>query len=347
MSLQLQVTSIALYRQLSRILARIGIPLLVFLHVIFSLFSLSLRIFQAFTTPTSQTVDIEHVQPPQHVGLVLVPSNRRGEARKKERDGLVESVKRTVEWASARGIKEISVWDGQGLIQSVLPTLIRTLATSTNLPPSPPDSPRLKPVQGSKAEALVENKAHKRQLSEKTLLGAGVTSITVWSTVTEQQQTKELLVHLMPPSSTVLAIAGLAKSYAACHLPIQDANVSKVDEDMKKHLHFQNYPDLLIVHHLSPLSPWASLLPRRAPELWGYPFWALRITEIYQPSTPIPVLHHFTSFINIFRASSLPFLRKMGYKISAPPSPAESALSREEWDGAMRAWIKVEQRLGR
>jgi hypothetical protein len=39
-------------------------------------------------------------------------------------------------------------------------------------------------------------------------------------------------------------------------------------------------PDLLIIHHLSPPGFWRGLLPRPAPELWGYPAWALRITEI-------------------------------------------------------------------
>lgn len=37
------------------------------------------------------------------------------ERRKREREGLVESVRRVVEWAGERDVAEVSVWDGQGM----------------------------------------------------------------------------------------------------------------------------------------------------------------------------------------------------------------------------------------
>lgn len=103
-------------------------PLFILLHLTFSVFSLLLRIYQALTTPLSSTIDIEHVLPPKHIGLVLVPNLRSGggvrgraggvsgkERRKREREGLVVSVRKVVEWAGERGVAEVSVWDGQGI----------------------------------------------------------------------------------------------------------------------------------------------------------------------------------------------------------------------------------------
>lgn len=277
--------------------------------------------------------------------------------RKREREGLVESVRRVVEWAGERGVQEVSVWDGQGLTQSALPIFLRTLSSTSTLPPSPPLSPPTEPTQDTSSLSTESTKSnerrerrepvisptHTRRPSSEFIVGAGVTSITVWP----GGKGREMAIHLLPPSSSAPAIASLTRSYAAEQVPLEDITVKRVDEDMRQHLHFTNYPDLLILHQLSPPPFYSALLPRRAPELWGYPFWALRITEIYQHPTPIPFLHHLTPLITALRTSALPFVRKIGHSISIPDRPAEEVLSRDEWDGAMRAWVKVEQRLGR
>jgi hypothetical protein len=39
-------------------------------------------------------------------------------------------------------------------------------------------------------------------------------------------------------------------------------------------------PSILIIHHLIPPPFYRAILPRPAPELGGYPFWSLRLTEI-------------------------------------------------------------------
>ncbi|WVQ76447.1 hypothetical protein IAR50_006114 [Cryptococcus sp. DSM 104548] len=341
-------------------------PLFLLLHLTFTLTSLSLRIYQSLTTPVPHTIDIEHVTPPRHVGLVLVPSAPglslglagksggmgRAERRRREREGLVESVKRVVQWAGERGVAEISVWDGQGLTQSALPTLLRTLATSSSLPLSPPTSPPSRPTQDASPFSRPSSPSPSPPKRTEAL-GGGVTSITVWPSFAKGDpkktggSRKELVVHFVPPSSGALGVVNLAKEYVRDEVELEDVTVRKVDEDMKKQLHFRDYPDLLVIHHLTPPPVYATLLPRRAPELWGYPFWALRITEIYQPPTPIPFLHHLNPLINTLRNSSFPFIRKMGNAISEPGKPAGNALSRDEWDGAMRAWVKVEQRLGK
>ncbi|WVO23666.1 uncharacterized protein IAS62_005021 [Cryptococcus decagattii] len=352
------------------LLLPISYPLFVLLHLIFCVFSLLLRIYQALTTPLSSTIDIEHVPPPKHIGLVLVSTMRsaggvRGRAsgmsgkerRKREREGLVESVRRVVEWAGERDVAEVSVWDGQGLTQSVLPILLRTLSSTATLPPSPPLSPPTEPTQDTSSPSIgsfesserperrepIISPAHTRRPSSELMVGAGVTSVTIWP----GGKGREMTIHLLPPSSSAPAMASLTRSYAAKQVPLKDITVKRVDEDMRQHLHFTNYPDLLIIHQLSPPPFYSTLLPRRAPELWGYPFWALRITEIYQHPTPTPFLHHLIPLIATLRTSAFPLIRKIGHSISIPDRPAEEVLSRNEWDGAMRAWVKVEQRLGR
>ena len=49
---------------------------------------------------------------------------------------------------------------------------------------------------------------------------------------------------------------------------------------MTESLGFTRDPDLLIVHPITPPSFFRAMLPRPPPELQGYPFWTLRITEI-------------------------------------------------------------------
>lgn len=118
----------------------LAFPLFIILHLTFSISSLLLRTYQALTTSQSVVHEYEpipdngalvnpndHSRPPKHLGLVLVPlrsgsgggGSRRGVGRgvgsgKREKDALVESVLRAVEWGGERGIKEISIWDGQG-----------------------------------------------------------------------------------------------------------------------------------------------------------------------------------------------------------------------------------------
>ncbi|ODN75832.1 hypothetical protein L202_05828 [Cryptococcus amylolentus CBS 6039] len=353
------------------ILAILLYPLFLLLHLTFTLTSLSLRIFQSLTTPVPHTIDIEHVSPPRHVALVLVPSapgqnvglggkggaSGRAERRRKEREGLVESGKRVVQWAGERGVAELSIWDGQGLTQAALPTLLRTLTTASSLPPSPPTSPSSKPTQDASPFSRPSSPSPSPPKRTETL-GGGVTSITVWPSFFGKGDSKkaqagaggsrkELVVHFVPPSSGAVGVVNLTKQYVKGKVEVEEVTVNKVDEDMKKQLHFRDYPDLLVIHHLTPPPFYATLLPRRAPELWGYPFWALRITEIYQHPTPMPFLHYLSFFITTLRNSSLPSIRKVGNAIGEPGKPAGNALSRDEWDGAMRAWVKVEQRLGK
>ncbi|KAK8845338.1 hypothetical protein IAR55_006051 [Kwoniella newhampshirensis] len=362
-------------RLLSSIIRFLALPLFILLHLIFIISSLFLRTYQALTAPLpsgsfllneydpsgpsrTQSPRKDTCQAPKHLGLVLAPSTRRsGQALalrgkgRREKDAIVESILRAVEWGGERGIAEISIWDGQGLIQSLLPRLLQDLAASSStLPPSSPSSspstPSPRPTQDlPECDLPWTPSSPPRHKSEGTSgIGEGVTSVIVHP---RKFHSKGLTLHFLPPSTSSSLITSLAKSYATAQISLEEMTVPKIDQDVQHHLNFNHDPELLVIHHLNPPSFLRSLLPRAAPELWGYPFWALRITEIYQYPTPPPILHNLTPVIQSLRASSLPFIRKLGYTISTPPNRSQGVLSKDEWDGAMRAWSNVEQRLGR
>jgi hypothetical protein len=94
------------------------LPVLLILHVVFSLASLTVRIIEATQTRVRHNGNMNTAAraqalrgPPSHIALVLVPSRGR---QKQQEAALVESVRRAVEWAGESGVQELSVWDGQG-----------------------------------------------------------------------------------------------------------------------------------------------------------------------------------------------------------------------------------------
>ncbi|OCF33210.1 hypothetical protein I316_05255 [Kwoniella heveanensis BCC8398] len=385
-------------------LAILAYPFFILFHLVFIVSSIILRTYQALTAPALHLLDSEETTkegrtindavntqrlPPKHIGLILVPTppntqarSNTSEARRRLRwrnevEALKLSVLRCVEWAQERGgVQEISVWDGQGLAQSALPGLIHTLTSSSagGLPPSPPDSspstPTLRP-----ATDLDQDEHSDRDESETPLSNCPHPRIQVadiigtFAPLTAASASNPLTIHFLPPSGSSALLADLAIQYASSALPLDEITVQKVDTDIRDRLRFSDNPysdpDIVLIHQLKRQGFWTRLLPRKAPELWGYPFWNLRITEVYQYPTPIPFPSPLRTLIQTLRSSSLPSLRRVGYSISLPPSLQQrdiddhktgtstmmtekaTVLDRAEWEGALDAWGKVEQRLGR
>ncbi|WVW81598.1 hypothetical protein I302_103593 [Kwoniella bestiolae CBS 10118] len=351
--------TISLLLQLLRILSY---PFFILLHLLFIASSLLLRTYETFTSKSSLAEDTDQERrqaaPPRHLALILVPSKTR---RKDEKAALVESILRAIEWSGEWGVGELSLWDGQGLTQSVLPSLMKTLSLNiskthqNHLPISPPSTPPNGPTQDMSPEEEGPVSPSPRRAGGKSLVrklesvgvGDEVRSVTIHPGTSSNRSLK---LHFLPPSASSEIIVNLTKRYIERKKDVGQIDVKSVDRDIREQLHFTSDPDLLLIHHLSRPSLLGSLLPRSPPELWGYPFWSLRITEIYQYPSPLPLLHHLSPLITSFRSSSLPFLRKLGYSISVPPnihSDGHGILHREEWNGAMGAWSKVEQRLGK
>ena len=133
-------------------------------------------------------------------------------------------------------------------------------------------------------------------------------------------------------------------------LPLQSPRDSGELQLRTAHLPFPD-PDLLILHPLAPLPTWRAFLPRPAPEIGGYPWWLLRVTEIYQlhpPNLPLGVPRFLAPVLLQARASRLPAVRKAARAVPLPlPQSEEGLLSRAVWEEALRAHAGVEQRLGR
>ncbi|WWC67029.1 uncharacterized protein I206_100936 [Kwoniella pini CBS 10737] len=337
-------------------------PFFILLHLIFVISSIILRTYETFSS-TSYQSELEsnenenEIIPPNHLALIFIPCKK---YKKGEKEALLESIIRSIEWSLQKGIKELSFWDGKGLIQSILPNLIKQInkkyINNQNLPLSPPCTPpneliEIIPTQDNE-EFEFHSPSPKRKVEcdlvqKLESLDKEVRTIHIRSNAF-MNEIKGLKLHFLSPSSSDDLLVNLTRNYVEKKINVDDITVKSLDRDIEDQLHFTSDPDLLLIHHLTPPSTFQSLLPRRPPELWGYPFWSLRITEIYQFPSPLPLLHHINPLIQSLRSSSLPFLRKLGHIVSLPVKlDPRGILNKEEWDGAMIAWSKVEQRLGK
>jgi hypothetical protein len=79
------------------------------------------------------------------------------------------------------------------------------------------------------------------------------------------------------------------------------------------------------------------------------------LTRSHHPP-PLPLIPTLAPLLHLARTSHLPFIRKLG-RLGPPPASPRSELvdlyrgpgrvGLDEWEGAMRAWGAVEQRLGK
>lgn len=104
----------------STVIRTLALPLLVLLHLLFTLFSLLLRVNEAFSTAEPK---VRRAVIPQHVALCL-PSRlaqrrRRGSRYEAQRRALVETLKRAARWAVEDGVREVSVYSDLGMSRGV------------------------------------------------------------------------------------------------------------------------------------------------------------------------------------------------------------------------------------
>jgi hypothetical protein len=94
----------------------VALPLLVLLHLVFSLVSLLLRVSQSVL---NRGTVIRRGSTPRHIALSLpCRSKKIGERSAnslKERRALLETLKRTVRWAGEDGVRELSVYTDLGM----------------------------------------------------------------------------------------------------------------------------------------------------------------------------------------------------------------------------------------
>ena len=94
----------------------VALPLLVLLHLVFSLISLVLRVSQSVL---NRGTVIRRGSVPRHIALSLPSRSRKIGERSanslKERRALLETLKRTVRWAGEDGVRELSVYTDLGM----------------------------------------------------------------------------------------------------------------------------------------------------------------------------------------------------------------------------------------
>lgn len=92
-------------------------PILLLLHLIFTLSSLIVRLAESLSSPS---LGSSANSPPRHLAIVLAHSRHNGRRSADshgqflEKRAIVESVKRLIERAGEEGVGEVSVWDRQG-----------------------------------------------------------------------------------------------------------------------------------------------------------------------------------------------------------------------------------------
>ncbi|BEI89909.1 uncharacterized protein CcaverHIS019_0212710 [Cutaneotrichosporon cavernicola] len=288
-------------------------PLLILLHVVFTLSSITLRVFQTRSDSPRELTK----RPPSHVALILVD----GGDPQLMAVRFVESVRRAILWAAEWGVHDVSVWDTAGLGVRFHSAVTHSLL---NLPPSPPSS----------------------SASPRTSSDAGVSGHvgddTVASSVYVNSPTgpRRVEVHFLAPSATD-TVTRVTRRLAADG--VHDIDQATLDAAIKADLRLPSDPELAIIHDLSPPGFLRGLLPRPAPELHGFPAWLLRITEIYAHPPRLPLQVPFVG--KLLHNSPLPILRKFG--ASFPSSLDEGVLDSDEWEGAQAAWEGVDQRRGK
>jgi len=109
----------------------LSLPLFILLHVLFTVSSLALRLYESLSQPSPRARPPRNQarRPPRHVALVLShppPLPPRGwsldiKRFTEERKALIESVRRAVQWAGEEGVVEMSVYDGQGMLSESTP----------------------------------------------------------------------------------------------------------------------------------------------------------------------------------------------------------------------------------
>lgn len=296
-------------------------PFLLALHVLFTLSSVVLRLFQS--SPPSLP-ELEKPAP-EHVALILVP----GEGDRRETaERYVESVRRAVQWAAEWGTPVLSVWDGEGYGVRHHGAVSAGLLS---LPPSPPSSDdgdiELRAVRGTRPDGGAD-------------MGESSVIETVYVNTASGPQT--VTVVFLPPSAGEV-VTRITQRYAADGVPPDSVTEALLDTDIRAALALPSDPDLVVVHHLTPPGFFRGLLPRPAPELHGFPAWSLRISEIYHHPPTLPFYVPFVG--SLLQNSPLAILRKLGNVF--PSRDEAGVLNEQAWEGAQNAWERVEQRRGK
>ncbi|KAK7064262.1 DUF2235 domain-containing protein [Favolaschia claudopus] len=227
---------------------------------------------------------------PQHLALLLVPDLTHGTFA--TRKCLLETVDRTVGWCRSAGIEKLTVYDGEGILADCADEISQTFTATHNLvgydsssaseieyPPTPPtsdsDSRPLSPEERHhKDTSLIilrtpgsrrrnSRRSFKKRRSERSTLENPLQSLTLC--IASRKCSKPAIANV----ATCLA------RYRARETQNSELTVERLNTMIEGPYSLSD-PEFMIVHHLCP-----STAPSFPLELFGFPPWQMRLTEIY------------------------------------------------------------------
>ncbi|KAI0639478.1 hypothetical protein C8Q77DRAFT_66847 [Trametes polyzona] len=304
--------------------------LLFFLHALYRLVLVLKAVFRSDTDP--RTLTAERSKLPQHLALALVPNP--GADDEANEQYLLNSVEKVAGWCRVVGIRQLSVYDREGILARCALDLRGRLQ-----PPLKKADPEESPTECDIQYPLTpppSDDADSRPLSPHPGSDTPRLSVTTIRLPIEQPKPKRRVSALkrrrVPPKGENTDVAPLTLnilSYqsgkpavaAAATMYLRNIRQSRHNDtpttpspalpsiqELSAVLEGENgfsSPDLMIVHRKPPIA----FVPPPA-ELGGFPPWQTRLTEIYWESRP----PSFSSWWNARRTANSPSIEEVEFR---------------------------------
>ncbi|KAJ7103572.1 hypothetical protein B0H15DRAFT_812821 [Mycena belliarum] len=279
---------------------------------------------------------------PQHLALLLVHDSAQDSTI--TREYLLGSVSRTVSWCRVVGIPKLTVYDAEGVLAGCAGQIYQRVSAACDLngyessesdveyPPTPPssdcsDSRPLSPEDLFRQDRTVVKMRFPEVIRKRT--GRYGLKKRQQEPEKPEPSSQPLALSIASRHSSKPAIAAAATSLARRRAQMKGFDLQQFSlsvETLNSVLegpHSLSAPDFLILHHLRPLS--RSFLPL---ELYGFPPWQIRLTEIHHCCTQRPLLDWF------------------GFRREAPEN-APQLLTEIDFRTALDEFASAEMRFGK
>jgi len=255
-------------------------PFLALLHAIYSLVVASISLFRHLTRPTPEALKATRRRVPRHLAILFVPDTEFDE--KTIEHCIIESIQKSINWCQQVGVRELTVYDAEGIILSNV-GLLRDLTTPDisknadvdrrriHYPPTPP----------------LSDYSESRPLSPQDDLSGHKPFLTLQTSprqnASRNSKNQPLTLHILTRESSKPFVAAISRSVARTERrnlkgAIKDTFTLSVNS-LESYLEGKDGlspPDFMIIHPVHP-----SKYHRTPIELHGYPPWQIRLTEIY------------------------------------------------------------------
>jgi len=301
-------------------------------HALYSLISSVSFLRQRWRLRLPLSLNAARRQVPGHIALLLVPDER--ESSEQLEKSLTDIALRVSEWCRVVGVSRLTMYDRGGLLANL--TLDIKERVSNPLDDCSDDSSAeseieypLTPPLTDESRSISPDLEVLPDLNTSTITLSAFPKIRTRSTTRgvvkrrnrhkkeTQTQAHPLTLHLTSRASGKQAIADLATCFLERHVSNRSGNKFTCStEDINFALegdHGFSSPELMIVHDMSRST---------ALELYGFPPWQIRLTEIYH-------VHHRSS-----------------WSWSSPPTLSES-FSEIDFRRALDEYAAAEMRLGK